>query len=203
MSDEELKNLWRQPLTPPSSGTATDVVAGMRKRMRKFDKTIFWRDVRELAACVFVFIFFAVYYFRVATALSRAGCVVIVLSAVFIAGKILAAHRMKRRNLVSASVRDFLLGEVEKVSRQIRLLETVVWWYLLPLFIGVELFSWGGAAPVQDKVVNLVVTLFVYAVLYWANRYAARKSLRPLKEQLEQTLHELPEFFDKGESFKP
>ena len=189
MSDQELKQLWRQPqLTAPLAGPDTDIVARMKKRMRKFDRTIFWRDVRELAACVFVFIGYWINYYYNSSTITRAGCVVIMVAAVFIALKLLYAHRGQRRFRHPASIREFLQGEVEKVSRQIRLLETVVWWYLLPLFIGMGLYSWGRAADWSDKIVLLGVNLFVYAFIYWLNRYAARKSLRPLKEQLEQTL---------------
>jgi hypothetical protein len=203
MNDEELKQLWRQQeLAAPVAGPDTEIVARMKKKMRKFDKTIFWRDVRELAACAIVFFGYGLSYVRESYPVARAGCIVFMLSAVFIAGKILYARRGEKRFRHPASVREFLLGEVEKVSRQIRLLETVIWWYLPPLFIGWELCQWGAPGTVLGKILMTLFFMLLCAFLHWLNRYAARKSLAPLKRELEQTLQSMPEFLEPANQNK-
>jgi hypothetical protein len=47
-----------------------------------------------------------------------------------------------------------------------------------------------------------VTFIFVDAVVWWANRYAVKKTLLPLKTELENTLNSTPEFADP-EKTKP
>ena len=86
-------------------------------------------------------------------------------------------------NCVPASVADALRDELHKVTRQEWLLKNVIWWYLLPLFVGLEMFTFGLDRPLDDKLTMTGAFLLTYAVIYWANRHAAHRHA-PVRRQV-------------------
>lgn len=191
MNDDEMKKLWnQQEFVPPHGLPDNELVAEMKKKMRQFDQDLMWRDVREVFACVLVFSLasFAMTYYP--APLCRAGSLVTMLSCIFIAWKLLSARRALPDAPKSASTNDFMHAEIENVSRQIQLLKSVLWWYLLPLFVGCELFQIGLSRKdnIGELVLLSVIVAAVFAFVYWANLYAVRKSLLPLKQELGHAL---------------
>lgn len=197
MNDLELKHLWQaQPVAPPPAGPESLIIS-VRKKMKKLDRTLFWRDCRELVACVFVMVFFGWHISLREPALALAGRVVIELSCIVIAAIILRSRPRRPKNGL-ISVRETLQVELSNVQTQIRLLRSVFWWYLLPLLTGCLMFFWGLNSNATDRIVYTVVCLLLDWVLYKANRAAARLVLEPLRGELEQTLAATPEFFQPG-----
>jgi hypothetical protein len=190
MNDLELKNLWRQQDAGAADVEADgDVVGAMKRRMRRFDRGLVWRDVRELAACAFIVWWFGGALWGHPSPLTRAGSVVLVGSALGISAVMLWARRADRKaSRLAVSVEESLRAELRKVARQERLLTHVLWWYLLPIYVGTVLYVCGGAASAEWKWGFAVGYGALCGFLYWVNQYAARKQLRPLMVEIEQTL---------------
>ena len=192
MSEEDLKNLWKaQPA--PAGASEPGLAARVREKTRKMDRTLFWRDSRELVACFAVVLWMAIGYHHAEPPLQTAGRIVVVLSCVLIAS-ILVYTRFGHRPRVTgvASLRDHLAEERRKIAAQIKLLRSVLWWYLLPLLTGYLLYFWGAHPATTDRLVDLAVFALVGGALYWANLYAARRSLEPLQKEIEATISEIP-----------
>jgi hypothetical protein len=190
VNDLELKILWRQQDVGPADVLeGVDVVGAMKRRMRRFDRDLVWRDARELVACAFIIWWFGGGMWGHASPLTRAGSIVLVVSAVGIAAVMLWARRADRKaSRVAVSVEESLKAELRKVSRQERLLTHVMWWYLLPIYVGTVLYVFGGAGTAGWKWGFALGYAGVCGLLYWVNQYAARKQLRPLIVEIEQTL---------------
>ena len=196
MNDQELKQLWqRQVLAPPAKLPDAQVVQGMKQKMSQFGRTIFWRDVREVAACLLVIGLFLPGYFQTTTWLAQTGCLVEVFGAIFIAFRLIYSKRRDDRNLTADSLRGYLLHERCKIETQIRLLSTVLWWYILPLYVGAVMvaFGVGGSRGMIFKVTFAVFYAVICGGIWWLNQYAVKKHLLPLKAELDQTLQEIPE----------
>ena len=195
MNDDALKKLWQeQQFAPASPAPDSELIPRMKTKMKKFNRTLFWRDARELIVCVFLALYFSYMIPLSPSRLSAAGCVVIVLSCIFIGWRLVAARRAHPRVPETAPTGDFVRAELASVKRQIHLLRTVLWWYLLPLFIGVELFLFGFPQPIGNLMGPTAVVVGVFAFVYWLNQWAVRKTLVPLQQELEKTLGSLPEF---------
>jgi hypothetical protein len=191
MNDAELKELWRRQGTiapPKSAASDAEVIERMNARLRKFGRDLFWRDVREVAACVFIVIWFGSYLLRHLSLLSQIGCGVIILSAIMISAVLLIARRLDRAADEPATVSDSLRAQLRSIRRQERLLANVLWWYLLPIFVGVELFVLGHGISAANAWTMTGVLVFTSAVVYFANGYAVRTKLRPLISEIQQTL---------------
>jgi hypothetical protein len=190
MNDTELKELWRRqtPIATPSVPPDAEVIERMNARLRKFGRDLFWRDVREVAACVFIVVWFGWYLLGNLSLLSQIGCGVVILSAIVISAVLLIARRLDRAAEGPVSVSDSLRAQLRSIRRQERLLANVLWWYLLPIFVGVELFVLGQKISTANAWTMTGVLAFTSAVVYFANRYAVRTKLRPLILEIQQTL---------------
>jgi hypothetical protein len=193
MNDNALKALWHgQEWQPPTDFSDSELIARMNAKMRRFDRDIFWRDIRELSACVFIACFFGPGLFRSASPLSHAGSALLVASSIFIATVLVIARRLQKRRNAFASVREFITDERNKVARQRSLLKSVVWWYLLPIYLGVALFVMGSSANLVFKLTFIIVYAFVCVLIYFVNQRAVQKRLSPLVNELDQLLQTLP-----------
>ena len=127
-----------------------------------------------------------------ASLLSRAGSAIVVLSAIVIGLVLLISKRLHNRRRKSVSIREFVSAEWSNVNRQRKLLTSVLWWYILPIYFGVEMFIFGLESATTFKIAFTVVYGFVCAGVYWINQYVVRKRLSPLCDELDQLLHTLP-----------
>lgn len=191
MNEQEAKDLWKgQNVEGQSAPTDIAQIAAMNTRMSGFDRTITGRDYVEIAACVFNVLFFGWnLIFRHHSALTQAGCVVIIVGSVFIGWKLIASKHRLAKAKPDAPVLDAVTAELKKVENQIGLLKSVAWWYLLPLFVGVLMFSWGGSGGVVFKVVYSVSILALFVFIHWLNQRSVRNNLLPLKTELDALLH--------------
>ena len=89
----------------------------------------------------------------------------------------------------NAPIFDAVRVELRKVENQIRLLKSVAWWYLLPLFIGVILHNLGGEGGFLSKLLYFAFVLALYGFIYWLNQRAVKTNLLPLKRGLQALLH--------------
>jgi hypothetical protein len=190
MNDTELKELWRRqaPIALPSVPSDAELIERMNARLRKFGRDLFWRDVREVAACVFIVIWFGFYLMGHLSLLSQIGCGVVILSAIMISAVLLVARRRDRAAAGPVSVSDSLRAQLRSVTRQARLISNVLWWYLLPSFVGAELFVLGQGISAANAWTLTGVLVFTAVVVYFANSYVLRTKLRPFISEIQQTL---------------
>jgi hypothetical protein len=201
MNDDELKKLWQQqPLREPAP-SAAQLISAMQKQTSQLRGIVDARDLRELAACASVIITFGCYAFflHAHQPISRFGDWIVIAGSIFVAWKLIYTRRTTPPAPPGATIVEALRAELNSVRAQSRLLGSVLWWYLLPGFVGVLVMTWGGL-PINDPVVmllliipvNIMVTLFFIAVgvvIYRLNQVARARQLLPLEAQLEALLH--------------
>jgi len=204
MNDQEMKALWqRQVLTAPAMVAEKDLVPQMKQKMKKFGRTLFWRDMREVIACLVVIRYFLPSVFGNFSTLSRAGCLVVVLGALYVIFKLFQARRKQPQVSEAAPVKEFLLNQRAKVGWQIGLLKSVLWWYILPFYIGGVMFIFGMKSPLWGKLSFTLIYALVCAGIWWLNQYAVRKQLLPLKEEVEKTLESVSTLTENNDETKP
>ncbi|HVY69629.1 MAG TPA: hypothetical protein VHH73_06845 [Verrucomicrobiae bacterium] len=190
MNDDELKTLWqRQPLGDIAP-SAAQLLAAMGKKTTRLRRILDARDLRELWACAFIVIIFGIFYFTVyRSPVSRLGDLIVIGSSIFIAWRLVYARRSNPPAPPGATVVESLRADLNAVRAQSRLLGSILWWYLLPLGIGVLVCIWGS--PGGGLIFKTGYTLFVivlYALIHRLNQRARSGQLLPIEAQLESLI---------------
>jgi hypothetical protein len=185
--DDELMQLWQQGVSSTPDGAEVARLAA-RASMRRFNRLIARRNVIEslAAACVMTFFGWNVVigHHRVASALSFA-------SVSFVIAYLWWRHRHTIALDPAANAETYHAALVAELDRQIGLLRTVWYWYLLPLYVppvlqSVSLWEKSRAATL---VFMAVVTAF-YIGLGVLNARVGVKRLLTERSRLEALYQE-------------
>ncbi len=199
MNFEDLQRAWQHDAASSSRPVDAALLAEVRKGSRAFARSIFWRDVREVAASVFVAAVFA----KVALDAEAEGAsawpawVAAILplgvALFFLIDRLLMHRRARPRGETVAAE---LERAAQAVRHQIRLLRKVLWWYILPLamcsvMLGLQLLLYAPASfPIWARWAAAVLILVPTVLFDWwvwrLNQKAVRQQLQPRLTELEQ-----------------
>jgi hypothetical protein len=191
MNLDDARRAWQSQTMPEESKMSEDEMLQLVKRESSvFERTIARRDRREVVAGIIVALVFLPLLLT-GPWLSRVGVLVVFAAFALIYRRLAAARRVEASERVDLSLAELLETERTKVEGQIRLLESVVSWYIVPpavgamlIVIGLDGLSWFTAG-------YALFTLAIAVLVYWLNRLAVRHDLRPRRAQLERLIQEL------------
>jgi hypothetical protein len=138
LSHSELEALWQSQPTEPPRISPED----LRSKVLRFERKIFWRNLREYFAGAVVLIGFGYYEWRFPHLLLRIG------STLTIAGTLYVMHQLHRRgsnrpSLAALGMEPCLVHHRHELERQRDALRAVWSWYLLPFVPGMSVFLIG------------------------------------------------------------
>jgi hypothetical protein len=193
MSLEDIKREWRNEMDRSiSSSELQDLLNVVQRRCAGMERSIHGRDVREILAAVFVVgAFAAMWPLYRSSPVAILGVVIIFLGAALIIYVLMSARKPEPLSF-HASVLDFSRNRLAWLDSQIRLLRTVVWWYVAPLCVGCLLLTWGiaGGAWLVFGLQTLI-TLAVAAGIVVLNQWTVRRSLQPVRNDLARVIEAL------------
>jgi cobalamin synthase len=171
-----------------------DILALVQSGSRKLDRQIRSRDWREAIAGIIAGVIIAPGAVR-GPALARVGVWMVLAGLVFVMWRLYRARRIGGRggDDPSLSVADALRAEGRRLDAQIELLESVWWWYVAPLSIGVILLTVGVRGASWFTLAYTVVVALVACGIVALNLRVVRRDLRPRRVELTALLAELGE----------
>ena len=201
MNFDDYESLWRAQNSPalplPALASERDaVIDRVRRESRRFDRTIFWRDAREISISFIMAAIFALSAWHHTengyVAWGRWIAVALVLGVAII---LLRDRRSMPRPPVPE---EPMLGQIDDalagLRHQARILRQVPSNYALPLAVATISFGLdpilrkGGMAALRSPEGAAVVgvSLLVGCFVLWLNRFALRTAIQPKIAELEQ-----------------
>lgn len=172
-ADDDLLRLWQE------SATATPDIERLtrslgRMTLARFDRAILQHDLREYAAFIFLLVFFSG---QAALGGDRAQAAIGVAGGLFVVCYLWWRHRRLAPLDDSADGLAYQAALLDRIDGHIRLLKSVRYWYLLPLYLPV---MWTVAVawrrnPVAAVVGWAVMTAVYGAVAWLCERAAVRR----------------------------
>lgn len=191
MNLDDARRAWQSQTMPEESTMSEDEMLQLVKRESSaFDRAIARRDRREVIAGIIVAVVFLPLLLT-GPWLSRVGVLVVLAALALIYRRLGAARRVEASERVDLSLAELLETERAKVSSQIRLLESVVSWYIIPPTVGAMLIVMGLDGLSWFTAGYAIFALALAVFIYWLNRFAVRHELRPRQAQLDRLIHEL------------
>ena len=194
MTFDDLATAWKeqndQPLSPEDREA---MIIRVCRRVERLGGVVIRRDIIETIAAVFVIIFFA-RNFYVAPAdyvVSKIGSGFLVCWAVFVIYKMHRTRTLQKPASLDAPVREFCRIELGRLDRQIQLLRSVLWWYIAPCIIGVNIVFVATAGFGIASLVYCIATLLLAWGIYALNMRAVAKGLAPPRNELARLLNQL------------
>lgn len=204
MNFDDYESLWRaQPAPFPAVTTAERafVFDRIRQEARRFDRTIFWRDTREIFVALVLSIQLALSAWHDTGAGHIAwGLWIAVALILGVAINLLIDRRhMPRPPAAEAALIEQIDAALAGLQHQARVLSRVPTHYALPLALATmcagldSRFQREGLAALWSPggFVVIAVSLLVGSFVNWLNRLAVRRVLQPKIAELEQLRREL------------
>jgi hypothetical protein len=183
MNLDDFKEPWQQRQRA-LDGRVDHVIKKVRSRMAGFDRTIWWRDMRESLAAILLIVWYCYDLFQQQSALAKCGAGLGIVACVFILAVLHWARVKGKGARPDLPVEDYRWAELDRVDRQIWLLRNVHWWYLGPLLIAVAVQIAAMMPDPEGLVMFATSVIPLFGFIYWLNQVAVKNQLMPLRQEL-------------------
>lgn len=187
---DDLEYLWKtQPVD--TSIVGEEMRSVVLKKIASFDRRIRIRNRTESVAALAVAVFFGYAAWMQRNGIERLG------SAIIVAGALWIIYYLRNHGTNPAdpspdqTVGSYRHALALKYEHQIRLLRSVKFWYLLPMYVGLLTSSVGllkeqaekRPLTLADAIFPLVYTL-IFAGVWWLNEAYSVRKLQRLRTQV-------------------
>lgn len=159
----------------------------LKHNQHSFSRRIFWRDFREVGVAIPLIVIFTYAGWK-----NHQGWMFLFsFAALWVAG-FLVFNRIKHRKRTrfhSSLLRNCVEESLTDVRVQIKLLDTVFWWYILPFipgFLWAAIHNWARGIHVFSQLGFMAIAILVGGFTFWLNKYAVSRHLRPREKELEE-----------------
>ncbi len=190
MNPDELKQAW-QASARRLTIDADVLLKTVQRNARDFNRTIFWRDVREAGGSLLM----VPLWFYLGPKFSLPWTWYLgVPGLLWIAGFMIVdrLRQKKQQPRLETALGECIVSSLAQVEHQIWLLRNVLWWYLLPVALPILAFfaqvSWqarvGGWWTVLIFTAMVVFEVVVLGWVYWLNQHSIQVELEPRRQEL-------------------
>jgi hypothetical protein len=193
MNEQDLKNIWQ------SSGNQdrvqfdkTKLIADLELNLNQLKKSIRHRDWREIGVAIMMIPLFGFTAYKIPFMLSKVGAIIIVGWCMLLIVRLVMAKKNKVI-MPTESYINYLLKSRAYLQAQKELLDTVLYWYILPSVTGVLLFFMGFGLSTAQRIIFSGVTLGLGIFTYLLNKHAVRKGILPRLHRIDDIIKNLKE----------
>lgn len=193
MNDKDFESIWRSSMGPDLVNIDQhSFLHDLTSKMNKIDRTIKKRNIREKVIAVLMIIAFCSIAYIIPYTLTKIASLLMVPYYLLYMYKIDRVRNHKSCE-VSQPPKQFLLNQREYIRKEKNLLDTVLYWAILPLLPILVLFYSGFPMDYQSYLWSAGITLAILLVVYGANKYTAKNTFAPLLNNLDTIIREFNE----------
>jgi large-conductance mechanosensitive channel len=190
MMEEELIKIWQSSSNQERiKFEKSRLMLNLQTSLDEIHKKIQYRDLREYIAIGIVIPVFAYYAYSVPNLLSKVASFLIIGYALFVALKLRNAKKYKPSAFTETYL-EYLHKSKEYLLHQKQLLDSVIYWYILPGIILTMLFALGlGVTDRLKPILKVAIANVVIAIsIYYLNKQAVRKELVPRLSKIDELI---------------
>lgn len=189
--EEELIKIWQSSSNQERvKFEKSRLILNMQTSLDELHKKIKYRDVREYIAVGIIIPVFAFYAYSVPNLISKVASVLIIGYALFVALKLKNAKKYKPSSFTETYL-EYLYKSKDYLLHQKQLLDSVIYWYILPGMALTMLFFLGfGITDRLKPILKMGIANVVLAiVVYYLNKQAVQKELVPRLSKIDELIH--------------
>ncbi len=189
MKSDDLKTIWQgvnsNEFVKADIGKLNNE---LKDKLIDINKKIKRRNVTEISAAALMIPIFAYMAFRYDQPLLKIGALVIVVGMFLIIYRLLTSRR-RTPDINNTTVLDYLTDRQRYIKIQIKLISSVLYWYILPCYTGMILMFLGfNTTPIHTSI-NIMFATTVCTIIYIMNKRAVNRELLPLLKQTENIIN--------------
>lgn len=188
MKDEDSIKIWKTANMQNKIDVET-LIYKIENKKNSFENKIKSRNYLEIIAAVFVNLIFGYKLTVVDSIVSKIGCIVILLSSYLIVYKLLNTRTAAKK--INTSILESLENHLVYVKNEAKLLKTVLWWYILPINIGVLLLIIGDSDNLFIIALVTVILLIGGIIVKKVNKKALKTEVQPKIKEIEKEIEKL------------
>jgi len=192
MDENSLKRLWFNLNKEQKVTINPEIfIESIHHKSLYMENKIKQRDKCETIVAVLMILVFGALFVVLPQVLAKIGAGIIVINCMLIIFRLIRARKVNIKQETYSAIKHHLMVSLQQVRQQINLLNTVFWWYLLPIFIGVLCVYYGLSKSFVSRAFYTVIVTGGYGYIWYLNKEAVRKKLKPLEADIVQALKEL------------
>lgn len=200
MSDQEMKDIWLSGDGMEKINLdQSQLVDNLNQKTKKLDRTLFFRDFREIIAALFVMCVFGYKAFGEMQIVSKITSAMLVVWAAYIIYRLLDVRKYKKMIDVSQSFKHQLLQQKTYLKQQAHLLDSALSWYVGPfaVILTIRIIGESIADPFMVQLFSYGIGLGILYLFSWGlyalNKKAAKLTYLPLIKNIDEVLVGLDE----------
>jgi len=194
MDENILKQLWLNSCNDQQVEINPEkLILSISQKINNIEKSVRRRDRREIFIAACMILLFGWWLIIMPHLLSKIGAAIIIAGCVLVMIRLPLARRNNIKKDTASAINYHLMVSLQSVKRQIKLLDTVAWWYLLPFFAGAICFYYSFPVSFTSKAIYTITVAILYGYIYYINKREITKVLKPLEQNISKLLHELSE----------
>lgn len=187
MIEDELVKLWQSsPNQERIKFDKSRLMLEVQSGIDKLERAIKYRDLRETLAVAIVIPFFIYMGYLIPSLLTKIGSGLIVMYGIFVVFWLNQAKKHKPGPL-TATYLEYLRKAKQHLDAQKHLLDTVLYWYILPAYVSMSVFMLGSGT--HEVIIRMQIGLIALCVaIYYLNKRAVTKTLMPKLVKIEAAI---------------
>ncbi|GMT45800.1 MAG: hypothetical protein IEMM0006_1632 [bacterium] len=193
MIEEELINIWKYSDEQERvKFEKSRLIIDLQTNLDKFEKSLRNRDLRELIPAMVMIPLFGFITYFIPFVLSKVGAGLIVLWCIYLIIRIKSLKKYKPVTPTETYLK-YLYKTKEYLSIQKKLLNEVLYWYILPSCTGALLFFLGFEMNPGKLAFFIIITVGLGVIIYVLNKQTVKKEFDPRLDRIDKMISTLNE----------
>lgn len=209
MLEQELKELWKNSSeTEKIKFEMSRLLIDLKNRLSRIERSIRNRDKAEITTAILMIPIFGYFAYEIPFVVTKVGCILTMIWFGYLIFKLRNVKKHKLSINPALSFREQLANQKAYLLQQARLIDTVLYWYLLPPLVAHAIlvlglgdpaeYGWSNIIaneilpiPLINKIVYLIFAAVLYAGILWINKRTVKKNYKPVIKDIERVQHQL------------
>lgn len=209
MLEQELKEIWRNSSeTERIKFEMSRLLIDLKNKMSRLERFIRIRDISEITTAIIFIPIFGYFAYEIPFVVTKIGCIFTMIWFGYLIFKLRDVKKHKLSIDPALSFREQLANQKAYILQEARLIDTVLYWYLLPPLVAHAILVLGLGDPVEygwsntltneilpipliNKIVYLIFCAILYAGILWINKRVVNKTYKPVIKDIERVQQQL------------
>jgi len=209
MLEQELKEIWRNSSeTEKIKFEMSRLLIDLKNKMSRIERYIRIRDILEITTAILFIPIFGYLAYEIPFVVTKIGCILLMIWFGYLIFKFRDVKKHKLPIDLALSFREQLANQKAYLLQEARLIDTILYWFLLPTLVAYSIlvlglgdpweYGWSNILankilpiPLINKIVYLIFCAVIFAGILWKNKRSVNKIYKPVIKDIERVQQQL------------